>query len=101
MNKVVSLREWKVRPYVRVWNTLKALDWAFILGVTTFVVLPQITASSTFGSLLAVMFVAGATLAIGMGITIYQRFPYRDESLSISLISQGQFAGTSGLRKAA
>lgn len=101
MNKVVSLRDWKVKFYVKVWNAVKALDWTFILGVATFVVLPQVTATSTFGRLLSVMFVACAALAIGIGLTIFQRFPYRNDSLSLSLISQGQFSGKFGLRKAA
>jgi hypothetical protein len=101
MNKVVSLSEWRTKAHVKIWNAVKALDWTLILGVATFVVLPQVTASSTFGGLLAVMFVACTTLAIGIGVTIERRFPYRNDSLSLGLISDGQLTEKSGLRKAA
>jgi hypothetical protein len=101
MNKEVPLLERKPRRYTKVWNALKSLDRTFLLGVGTFVVLPQFIASSTFGRLLTVVLVACALLAIGIGITIYQRVPYRNESLSISLISPVSFSQESWLKKAA
>jgi hypothetical protein len=80
MNNVIPLkRRGFLAGYISQ-NRRRPDQAAFIAGVLTTMVLPEVVCSVFLGPEASIAFAASALLGSLLGITVYRRFPYRVES---------------------